>query len=225
LPVFDKKFISKDRKTKEIYENEADAWRKIDFDWLIGGAANLALRLNSGINNLSLVLAIEFEDTGKVLLFPGDAEFGSWESWHDIPWKKRGKDNKHWTEDLLNRVVFYKVAHHLSHNGTAKEKGLDLMLSDELISMATLDFDVISSNWKSTMPNRALLKDLVEKTKGRLIVMNNDNLFYDTKDEIALNERLEKERKRLNLSEAQNFNKNYKEHDLYHQYSFENVMS
>ena len=83
-----------------------------------------ALRMNGLTNNLSLALAFEFMDSKKVMLFPGDAEFGSWASWHRIKWDEKGADGKHYTEDLLNRTVFYKVAHHLSHNGQPKDLGL-----------------------------------------------------------------------------------------------------
>jgi beta-lactamase superfamily II metal-dependent hydrolase len=75
---------------KSPYEKEDESWRRIDNEWL-QSSANLALRMNSLTNNLSVVLAIQFEDSGKVMLFPGDAEFGSWESWHDIDWS-----SKHW---------------------------------------------------------------------------------------------------------------------------------
>jgi hypothetical protein len=47
------------------------------------GAGELAIRLERFMNNTCLVLAIEFEKSGKVLLFPGDAQSGNWMSWHD----------------------------------------------------------------------------------------------------------------------------------------------
>ncbi len=68
---------------RHIYDKAEDKWRRIDYDWLLS-AGSFALRMNSRTNNLSLVLAIEFIDSGKVLLFPGDAEFGSWKSWQFI---------------------------------------------------------------------------------------------------------------------------------------------
>ena len=54
----------------------------------------------------------------------------------------------------------------LSHNGTAKSVGLDMMTSSDLVAMATLDYSVISSTWKSIMPNRMIVKQLLEKTKA-----------------------------------------------------------
>lgn len=158
------------------YRNPKNTWRKIDHDWL-GTAGSLALRLNSHINNTSLAVAIESEQTGKVLLLPGDAEYGSWESWHLIKkWNKKGKNDKHLTEDLLSRVVFYKVAHHLSYNGTALEKGINLMPENGMVSMVTLDRTRISSKWKTTMPNKALLRDLIRRCDGRVFIMNEEEI-------------------------------------------------
>lgn len=92
------------------------AWRRIDDDWL-GSAESLALRLNSEVNNTSLVLAFELPRTGKVLLFTGDAQRGSWIGWSDLSWTD-GKDKTTTARDLLARTVLYKVGHHGSHNAT-----------------------------------------------------------------------------------------------------------
>ena len=45
-------------------------WRRIDDDWLYS-AETLALKLNTGINNTSLVLAFELPQSKKVLFFAG----------------------------------------------------------------------------------------------------------------------------------------------------------
>jgi hypothetical protein len=172
----------------ERYDDETQKWRRIDHDWLMS-AGSLAMRLTRGINNLSLVMAMEFEDTGKVMLFPGDAEIGSWESWHKIKWEEQGFPAE-FTTDLLNRTQFYKVAHHLSHNGTAKEKGLELMTHDKLVAMATLSYHKISSRWKGTMPNRMILKELIQRTRGRFIVTWMKDLFYDLNDTIKLEDKV-----------------------------------
>jgi hypothetical protein len=157
----------------QAYNATGEEYRKIDTDWL-NSAGALALRLNSHINNTSLVMAIEAEGPGKkVVLLPGDAEYGSWQSWHQIKkWDKKGKDGKHLVEDLLNRTVFYKVGHHLSYNGTALEKGINMMESDDLAAMATLDRKRIATKWKGTMPNKFLLADLIARCKGKLFIMN-----------------------------------------------------
>lgn len=182
-----------------------EAWRRIDHDWLFA-SGYLALRMNSLTNNLSLALAFEFEDSGRVALFPGDAEFCSWESWHDIQWEKKGlkafkSGGDLTTENLLNRTVFYKVAHHLSHNGTAKRLGLDMMTHKDLAAMATLDYSVISSGWKSTMPNRLIVKQLLEQAKGRLIVMNEEDLFFDLDGSVPLSDKIKEYRKSMSDTE------------------------
>lgn len=94
----------------------AVAWRRIDDDWL-NTAEGLALRLNDEVNNTSLVLAFELPRTGKVLLFTGDAQRGSWIGWSNLEWTD--EDDKSTTaRDLLSRCVLYKVGHHGSHNAT-----------------------------------------------------------------------------------------------------------
>jgi hypothetical protein len=190
----------------------SSAWRTIDHDWLLN-AGSLALRINTGLNNLSLALAIEFEKSGGVMLFPGDAEYGSWASWHEIKWKEKGRGKhddgkpKHLTEDLLNRTVFYKVAHHLSHNGTARRKGLEMMTHDDLAAMATLDYGVISGTWKSTMPNRAILAHLLTQTRGRLMVLRDDGLFFDAKQKVPLADKIASTRAEMPAAVGKAFKK------------------
>ena len=154
------------------YDHPENQWRTIENEWLYS-AGSLAIRLNSHINNTSLALAVEFGKKGKVILLPGDAEYGSWESWHLIDqWKEAGKDGKPFVESLLNRTVFYKVSHHLSFNGTALAKGIMMMNSPNLASMVTLDRSRISEKWKSTMPNTPLLIELNKRCKGRCFIMS-----------------------------------------------------
>lgn len=203
----------------EIYNKEGNEWRRIDTDWL-SSVGHLALRINSITNNLSLALAIEFEESGRVMLFPGDAEYGSWASWHRIEWNVPCRNGKaHFTEDLLSRTVFYKVAHHLSHHGTAVRLGMELMTHPDLVAMATLDYNVISSGWKNTMPNKLLLRDLISKTKGRLIIMNDQNIFYNQEHTLLVNEKLKQEREKMQPKELTNFNKAYKRTKRFHQFT------
>ncbi|MBO0321827.1 hypothetical protein J0X14_05925 [Muricauda sp. CAU 1633] len=229
---FDEKFIdygtteSRNQKSEDGFEKvmkdikekyDTEQWRKIDYDWLFS-SGNLGLRMNSLTNNLSLALAIEFEDTGEVLLFPGDAEFGSWSSWHKIDWgNEQDPNKKHLTEDLLNRTIFYKVAHHMSHNGTAERLGLDMMTNPKLTAMATLDYKVISNGWKNTMPNKFILDDLLLKTKGRLIFTNEEEIKYDK--QTTLTEKIEQVRGRMDSDERTDFANNFKtdSNGLYHE--------
>jgi hypothetical protein len=111
-------------------ENKTN-WRRIDYDWL-RVSESLALQHVSHVNNTSLVLAIELTESGKVLLFPGDAEEESWETWEN----KEVED----LHDLYNRTVLYKVGHHGSINATLIEGGLDKMANeDELTAMIPVD--------------------------------------------------------------------------------------
>jgi len=160
---------------RQLYNKVGDEWRKIDHDWLYS-AGSIAMRYERSINNTSLALAIQFEDSERVLLFPADAEFGSWKSWHmDLHWpvKIDGKTVKKDISYFLANTVFYKVGHHLSHNGTATTMGLDLMTSDELTAMATLDFAKINDGWLNTMPNDLLGAELIRKCNGKLFVNGN----------------------------------------------------
>jgi len=90
-------------------------WRRIDHEPLFS-AESLALKLNCGINNTSLVLAFELPKSKKVLLFVGDAQRGNWISWSDNHWMDDGA--KITAKDLLARTVLYKCGHHGSDNAT-----------------------------------------------------------------------------------------------------------
>ncbi|HET7232038.1 MAG TPA: MBL fold metallo-hydrolase [Longimicrobium sp.] len=91
------------------------AWRRIDDEWLYPAEA-LALRLNRGTNNTSLVLALELPRSGKVLLFAGDAQRESWRSWAAHRWTDGGRTVT--ARELLGRTVLYKAGHHGSHDAT-----------------------------------------------------------------------------------------------------------
>src|ERR1700687_810762 len=69
-------------------------------------ADRLALTLDSVRNNTSLVILFRFQ--GRALLFPGDAQWGNWQSWIGTDRARR----------LLSEVDFLKVAHHGSENAT-----------------------------------------------------------------------------------------------------------
>lgn len=160
---------------KEDYEKN-NAWQKIDTDWLYT-AGSLALRYERSINNTSLALAFQFEDSERVLLFPGDAEFGNWKSWHDLEWtiKVDGKNKKVNAEYLLNNTVFYKIGHHCSQNGSASRLGVDMMTHEDLTVMAPLNFAKIQTGWLNTMPNDLLCASLIAKTKGRFYFSGDRN--------------------------------------------------
>lgn len=149
--------------------NGAPAWRRIENDWL-NTASEFALQLDNDTNNTSLVIAIELADSGRILLFPGDAQVGNWLSWQNVSWTRgRGTESTKITgTDLLGRTSLYKVSHHASHNGTLRGLGLELMPSTDFTAMIPVDeSQAVSKGW--AMPASALLNRLDEKTRGRVI--------------------------------------------------------
>lgn len=161
------------------YLDAAQKWRRIDDDWL-AGMGQLALDLDSDTNNTSLVLAFEFEKTGEVLLFVGDAQVGNWKSWADVKFTVPGRADPLPAHDLLNRTVFYKVGHHCSHNATAKKGGLELMTRDDLVAFIPLDKTTAAAQGKRDpitgkprgwdMPASPLFKALNERAKNRVVI-------------------------------------------------------
>jgi hypothetical protein len=144
-------------------------WRRIEDDWL-GAAGRLALQLDSDTNNTSLALAFECLPSGRVLLFPGDAQVGNWLSWEPLTWTigENGRTHVVTAQDLLARTVLYKVGHHGSHNATLREKGLELMTSPELAAMVPVDRRT-AKKMEWNMPFPSLFRRLSERTRGRIL--------------------------------------------------------
>lgn len=109
-----------------------------------------------------------------MLLFVGDAQVGNWLSWTstNLSWTviPPGKPAVTITpEDLLHRVVFYKVGHHGSHNATLANKGLDLMTDDRLAAFIPVNHDqAVMKRWPG-MPFQPMLDVLMSHTKGRIV--------------------------------------------------------
>lgn len=143
---------------------DAADWRRIDGTWLESGT-ELALRLDSVTNNTSLVLAIELAN-GDVMLFPGDAQVGSWLSWKNLEWTVAGKTVR--AESLLERCVFYKVGHHGSHNATLRADGLELMKNLQT-AMIPVDHAVAAKKHWDKMPLQALLDALASSARLEVI--------------------------------------------------------
>ena len=177
---FDRKYQVTWEKAKEVEffqdhyfgcENaqQIEDWRRIDGEWAAGSAA-FAMQLDGDTNNTSLVLAFELPGD-HVLLFPGDAQVGNWESWHaDSTGKARDYTDetgrKVTAESLLNRVVFYKVGHHGSHNATLRAQGLEMMTRPGLTAAIPVDSYVahVKKRWKK-MPFNPLMDRLALLTK------------------------------------------------------------
>ena len=145
------------------------AWRQIETDWL-GGAEAFGLALDSATNNTSLALAIELTESGKVLLFPGDAQVGSWLAWEDLSWDRPGYAKS--VEDLLSRTVFYKVGHHGSHNATLRQKGLEKMPAAGLTAFLPVDRNMALQKRWGRMPLPSLIDALKQRCGPNLIRMD-----------------------------------------------------
>lgn len=158
-------------------------WRRIDNEWLFS-AENLALKLNRGINNTSLVLAFELPKSKKVLLFTGDAQRGNWISWDDLPWDDNGQEIT--AHDLLARTVLYKVGHHGSHNATLDGEWDDAYpnlswmgragFQDRFTAMITAvnEWAMEKNNppWRHPLP--AIKRALLDKARGRVLQTDED---------------------------------------------------
>ncbi|MBI3915523.1 MAG: hypothetical protein HY322_00755 [Betaproteobacteria bacterium] len=159
----------------DTWDEPEESWRKIELDWT-AAAETLALNLDSHTNNTCLVLAFELVKSGQVLLFAADAQVGNWLSWQDTKWTvKDGNETRTVTgPDLLQRVVFYKVGHHGSHNATLRTLGLEQMTSDDLIAFVPVSKEQAKKNRWDEMPFEPLVKRLREKTGGRLVFSDQD---------------------------------------------------
>lgn len=152
-------------------------WRRIESEWLFS-AEELALKLNRGINNTSLVLAFELPASKKVLLFAADAQRGNWISWSELEWDEG--DSVTTTRDLLARTVLYKVGHHGSHNATLSGKAEDDYANlswmatgaaaGEFTAMITAvnEWAMTKNNppWRHPLPS--IKKALLQKAQGRV---------------------------------------------------------
>jgi beta-lactamase superfamily II metal-dependent hydrolase len=106
----------------------------------------VAVALDKAVNGTSLMLILEI--SGTYLLFPGDAQWGTWQAAMEDP---------EWRE-LLKRVSFYKVGHHGSHNATPKDF-VTTLIPDGMCAMAsTLTRDI----WPD-IPRSPLLKGLEDR--------------------------------------------------------------
>ena len=161
------------------------SWRRIDDEWLYA-ADSLALKLNRGINNTSLVLAFELPKTKKILLFVGDAQRGNWISWDDYIWQDG--DKKIDARDILSRTVLYKVGHHGSHNATLNGKvdddypnlswlGRGKAASEFTAMVTAVNKWALTKNtppWRHPLPS--IKNALLQKAQGRVFQTDEDRL-------------------------------------------------
>ena len=106
----------------------------------------VAVALDKAVNGTSLMVVLEV--AGTYLLFPGDAQWGTWDAAIKDP---------EWRE-LLGRVAFYKIGHHGSHNATPRDF-VENIIPDGICAMAsTLTRQV----WPD-IPKSELLAGLAER--------------------------------------------------------------
>ncbi|HEX2270032.1 MAG TPA: hypothetical protein VHH35_10870 [Pyrinomonadaceae bacterium] len=106
----------------------------------------VAVALDKAVNGTSLMLILEI--AGTFLLFPGDAQWGTWcEAMDDPEWR-----------ELLGRVSFYKVGHHGSHNATPKKFVQNILPEGTCAMASTLTRPV----WPD-IPRSPLLEALAQK--------------------------------------------------------------
>lgn len=207
------KMEAAERKTFNKHYNSSDNnWRQIETDWE-ETAASIALRVTALTNNTSLAIAIEFEDSGKVILLPADAQSGNWMSWHkpDVMKKLKDTGGKD-TIDLLKNTIFYKVGHHGSHNGTASFSGLDHIPNKNLIAFMPLVQAKVPTAWggAKNFPAKELYGVLIDKTKGRLV---------RTDEGIITDPRAKKLREQLSASAKKEFENSFKQGSCYVEYT------
>jgi beta-lactamase superfamily II metal-dependent hydrolase len=197
---------------KKKYNNADFRWRQIETDWL-SSSGGMALALNRFTNNTSLAMALEFSDTGSVILLPADAQSGNWMSWQkpDVMKKLKANGGKD-TNELLASTKFYKVGHHGSHNGTASTQGLEKINRPDLVAFMPLVQDKVPAAWggAANFPAKKLYQALIDKTKGR-IVRTDEGVI---KDASAV-----KMRQLLPRSVSSDFNNNVQEKPLYFEYT------
>ena len=129
--------FSEDFKPEEIEQLEK-GFDLSDFD--------AAVALDKAVNGTSLMLVLEIG--GKYLLFPGDAQWGTWEAvLNDAEWR-----------DLLKRTTFYKVGHHGSHNATPIDFVEHTIGHDVVAMVSTIERSI----WPN-IPREPLLEALIRQ--------------------------------------------------------------
>ncbi len=116
-----------------------------------------AVALDAAVNGTSLMIVLDV--AGTRFLFPGDAQWGTWNA--------ALRDAA--SSDLLRSVRFYKVGHHGSENATPRQF-VEKLLPDRPWAMVST---IERPQWKS-VPKPALL-DALRKTKHAILVRSDQD--------------------------------------------------
>lgn len=111
---------------------------------------SLALSVDNYLNNTSVAVLLQFK--GKNLFFPGDAQWGNWNSWQ-ADWQR-----------ILGDIDFYKVGHHGSHNATPTG-ALDLMKKGAFVAMASTDTVTKFNAGNFPVPYKKLVTKVKEQAR------------------------------------------------------------
>jgi hypothetical protein len=109
---------------------------------------NAAAKVEGAVNGTSLMLMFEVENA--YLLFPGDAQWGTWNA---------AMNNPVW-RPLLEKTTFYKIGHHGSHNATPITF-VEKILQPDFWAMACTG---PTAKWTDTIPRQRLLDKLRQKS-------------------------------------------------------------
>ncbi|MGX9789814.1 hypothetical protein [Mycobacterium sp. MMS18-G62] len=157
--LFNKVFVLTD--LTQVPRELDEAKRKLALHSLSNdmGLMAAASVLEQSVNNTSLFFVLDIG--GVRLLFPGDAQYGAWESVRNDPKSL----------DLISDVDFYKMGHHGSHNATPMsfvekqwKKPGDTMVPWGLVKL-----------WKDSIPYTELITALT-KANHRVIKPNKDTV-------------------------------------------------
>jgi beta-lactamase superfamily II metal-dependent hydrolase len=107
----------------------------------------MAAALDQAVNGTSLMLVLQVGNA--TLLFPGDAQWGTW---------RQALENQEFRR-LLEETDFYKVGHHGSHNATPVEFIQSLVGEDFWTMVSTCSF----SRWPQ-IPKKELLNAIRKRT-------------------------------------------------------------
>ena len=108
---------------------------------------NVAVALDKAVNGTSLMIILRVAD--QWLLFPGDAQWGTWQA---------ALASTRWNP-LLQKTTFYKIGHHGSHNATPVEF-VEKTVGSNFCAMASTHH---VDQWPS-IPKEELLAALGKKT-------------------------------------------------------------
>jgi beta-lactamase superfamily II metal-dependent hydrolase len=115
----------------------------------------VAAALEQAVNGTSLMLAFQFR--GVTLLFPGDAQWGTWNAALDDADRRA----------ILSRVDLYKVGHHGSHNATPREFVESCLQAAQFALVPVASTNIPSF---SNIPRVPLLEALAEPHRFDLVL-------------------------------------------------------